>query len=187
MRTLVFVMRRADAERRPLIARTLTYGLLVSHGIRVDARLVFLIIEDDNKARRIVMTGAKMRHLRADEGTAWGIFRRALRRLGRAHWGVHVSLVDDAASALRELLDGADRVFVIGRGGIPLDRAEVAGNHIALIFNVPPCFIPAGSSPPSAAQASLGCDPPSLPFAVAVANWILDWRWGHAEVRRGAP
>lgn len=87
MRRIVVVSKREALARNPFIfAKVLTASFLISNSIRKD---VVLYLKLDDKVIRF--DGSRLRHLRADELSAWGIIKKALSSKSRSpHPGVSV-------------------------------------------------------------------------------------------------
>jgi len=84
---------RKVEERKGPHARFVVSALLISRSIRRDS-VACLYLSDAECA--IMFYGSKMRHLRADESSAFGIIRKALRKLNvkNPHPGVYIYKTD---------------------------------------------------------------------------------------------
>jgi len=94
---------RAYEEDPYVFAKSLVSAFLISNSIRRD--VTFYLVLDDRVMR---FEGSRLRQLRADELTAWGIIRKAVRsRSKHPHPGVFV--LD------RKSLDISDNIICISR------------------------------------------------------------------------
>ncbi len=109
MRLFVLLTSRELIERRKGIhARFIVGSLLVSRSIRRDSVACLYLAE----GYAILFYGSKIRHLRADEASAFGIVRKALRKLEsrNPHPGVYTYRTDLLSTIRRA---GGDSMILV--------------------------------------------------------------------------
>ncbi|NPA23972.1 MAG: hypothetical protein GXO23_06745 [Crenarchaeota archaeon] len=120
MRVFVLVTDMESVYRRKGIAsRFVVSSLLISRSVRKDA--VSCIYLKDNRTL-ISLYGSEIRQLRADEASAWGIIKKALKsRHRRPHTGVFI----DRDVSLRDVVKKfkVDKVLARSNVGIDVMRA----------------------------------------------------------------
>ncbi len=112
--------REVIESRRGPHARFIVSSLLISRSIRRDSIACLYLKE----GLAVMFYGSKIRHLRADESSAFGIIRKALRKLSvrNPHPGVYIHRTD-LCSVIRHL--GTESIVMMrdDKLGLPIDRA----------------------------------------------------------------
>ncbi len=115
-------------RRRGVVSRFVVSSLLISRSIRRDS-ISCIYVKD--RGRLISIYGSNIRQLRADEPSAWGIVRKAIKSSQRRpHTGV---IVEDGVN-IRDVIKKfrADKIFV--RSNIGTDAFRAFSNVRSFIY-----------------------------------------------------
>ncbi|NPA70128.1 MAG: hypothetical protein GXO26_04905 [Crenarchaeota archaeon] len=118
----IFVLIGEENEiinRKGIVSRFVVASLLISRSIRRNAiSCIFL----NNIKKAIFLYGSNIRQLRADESSAWGIIRKAIKSSHkRPHSGVLVEKVNDIEDILKKFK--VSKIFVRSNIGVDVEKA----------------------------------------------------------------
>ena len=168
---------------RSLITRCIAYALLMSHSIRRDTSMTILLRTHDTYDV-IFLVGNKLRQLRPDERSTWGILRKALKRLNvskkllsRAHWGVY-TLRDVSSQDIQKLKSNYKCVIITEYIGKDILVSSLPKGPLLIILDVRPLRLSPHeyetlhlTDPYKYAVGEVPVD-----YAISIVNWMLDNR-----------
>ncbi len=105
-------------NRKGVVSRFVVSSLLISRSIRRNA-IACIFLKDLKKA--ILLYGSNIRQLRADEASAWGIIRKAIKSSHRRpHTGVIVEKVSEIDNIVKKFK--VDKIFLRSNTGIDIEQ-----------------------------------------------------------------
>lgn len=168
---------------RNLITRCIAYALLISHDIRRDTSMTILLRAHD-AYDVIFLVGNKLRQLRPDERSTWGILGKALkrlnaskRRLSRAHWGVY-TLRDASSQDIQKLKSNYKCMIITEHSGKDLLVSSLPKGPLLIILDVRPLRLSPHEYEILHLTGSYKYAVGEVPvdYAISIVNWMLDNR-----------